>query len=117
MLASCTCGLWVYQSLRQRTDNSCPKYNHYVHDKMGSFRGHAVPGGMFIVFGIWWITQITKRRMYCELPSSPVNFRSSVTFTCGYGRWIHWPVEAGVKLLACLVGILGELSSITEWDR
>lgn len=77
---------------------------------MGSFIGHAVPGSFFIMFGVWWLTQVMRRYFRCRQRGTL--FRSTLTYdvrVCPGRRMQNVPVESLVKIIACFLGIIVEI--------
>ncbi|KAL8560173.1 hypothetical protein ACOMHN_021668 [Nucella lapillus] len=77
---------------------------------MGSFIGHAIPGGFFFIFGVWWLTQVMRRHFLCK--ETRQRFRSTLTFTCSYcpgQRMRTMPVEPIAKIILCCLGIVVEV--------
>ena len=66
---------------------------------MGSFIGHAIPGGFFILMGIWWTVQ-PIRRYFLSLYPNATPFRHALT---GTPR-----LDGIVVVVMCLVGGLVE---------
>lgn len=80
---------------------------------MGTFGGHALPGGFFIVFSLWWTVQIF-RRYYASQRKGGLPFKSSVTFPfdfmcCGSPCVRRWEWEGFFKVLFTFIGFLGEV--------
>lgn len=78
---------------------------------MVTFLGYAVPGSLFILFGLWCVFQSFRRFFNCRQRNT--RFTSSVVFPCDClcGRLKDLPVEGGLKILAVLIGIAGELGT------
>ncbi len=73
---------------------------------MGSFPGHVLPGSFFILFGVWWIFQITRKYLW-SLSRKGETFRASATFSprlCA-----HFDLEAFLAVLAGVIGMIIEL--------
>ncbi|XP_076115661.1 transmembrane protein 45B-like [Mytilus galloprovincialis] len=70
---------------------------------MGSFMGHAFPGSIFIIIGIWWMVQTLRR--YFDSKNSNVPFSSTVTF-----KLKRFPIEAVCKVLLITIGLIAELA-------
>jgi len=89
--------------------------------KMGTFGGHALPGGFFIVFAVWWTVQMF-RRYFASRTKTGIPFKSSVTypvdFICCGPTWLRrWEWEGFFKVFFTLVGFLGEVITATEDGR
>ncbi len=82
---------------------------------MGSFQGHVLPGSMFLLFGIWWISQLPRRFLLCQQEGIP--FFSTVTFPFPWKRSSRYPIEAAVKVVLCLVAMAGELFAATDFGK
>ena len=73
---------------------------------MGTFIGHALPGSLFLGYGLWWTVQIL-RRWWRTRTHKQCAFRSSAMYPLLMGRWkIHSEGLVGVFLTAS--GILVE---------
>ena len=80
---------------------------------MGSFRGHALPGSLFIFFGLWWMFHVILDYA-ASLKKGREESRSST------GSWRRLPskrlrnipLEPLLKFFGPLAGIIGELSPI-----
>ncbi|OBS82152.1 hypothetical protein A6R68_23856, partial [Neotoma lepida] len=74
---------------------------HLLHQVMGSFKGHALPGTFFIIMGFWWGTKSILKYVYkkqtrtCYLSSKTLLRRAEI-----------W--EGVVEIFMALTGILGE---------
>ncbi|XP_028664304.1 transmembrane protein 45B [Erpetoichthys calabaricus] len=68
---------------------------------MANFKGHALPGSFFLLFGLWWSIKYPLR--YCW-QNSRVGGRT--TLSACFQRLDL--IEGVLKLLFCLVGILAE---------
>lgn len=77
---------------------------------MGSFGGHALPGGFFIVFALWWTVQI-YRRHFRSLAKGGLPYKSSVTFPFDFlcGRAKGWQWEGILKVFFTAVGFTLEI--------
>lgn len=77
---------------------------------MGSFGGHALPGSFFIIFAIWWATQV-YRRYFRSLKKNEAPYRSSVIFPfdCLCERVRSWPWEGILKLVFTAIGFALEI--------
>ena len=80
---------------------------------MGSFIGHALPGSLFIVSGLWWMFHVTL-----DYAASLKKDKSRKLMNTGSWRRIpskrlkNIPFEPLLKLFGPLAGIIGELSPI-----
>ena len=79
---------------------------------MGTLVGHIVPGTFFICFSLWWAIAIFRRYFHSALNPSAPAYKSTATFT---SRHADVPVEPLLKLLACIIGIIGE--AVTGFDN
>ncbi len=73
---------------------------------MGSFAGHVIPGSFFILFGVWWILQITRNYLM-SLSRKGEPFKATVTLSpklCTY-----FDLEAFLAVLAGIIGMIIEL--------
>ena len=80
---------------------------------MGTFGGHALPGGFFIVFAVWWTVQI-YRRYFRSLRKGGLPFRASATYPLDFlppsvGRARSWEWEGTLKILFTGVGFALEV--------
>jgi hypothetical protein len=84
---------------------------------MGTFVGHAVPGSVFIFFGLWHVLQSFRRFFHCKQRNTC--FTSSITYPCDClcGRLKELPVEGAVKVLVVILGSAGEIVTATGKDR
>lgn len=81
---------------------------------MGSFIGHALPGSLFIVGGLWWMFHVILDYA-ASLKKDQAKKQTSIQ-----GPWRrvpskrlrNVPLEPLLKLIGPLAGIIGELSSI-----
>ena len=82
---------------------------------MGSFEGHALPGGLFIAFGLWWLLNVVLDYAKCLKNQRNTRGHSSST-----GSWRRFPtrrlrnapLEPGVKVVGAFAGIVAELFAI-----
>jgi hypothetical protein len=85
---------------------------------MGSFGGHALPGGFFIAFSIYW-SFMFYRRLFASMRKGAPPFRATVTFRLdGCGRRcanIEW--EGVLKIFFTLVGFAGEVITAHHGGR
>jgi hypothetical protein len=68
---------------------------------MGKVGEYAVQGVTFLLFGIWWTTQIFRRYYKGKLDRGKP-YVSSLTFPCCCGRAKLWQVEGILKLIYSL---------------
>ena len=80
-------------------------------ERMGSFLGHVAPGSFFIAFSLWWTFSVFKRYFRSVIRPNSQPYRSTATFT---SRKSKIPIEALLKLVASVTGIIGE--GITGFD-
>ena len=80
---------------------------------MGSFIGHALPGSCFILFSLWWIVSIFQRYFRSKWDPNVAKYKNTATFSSQ--RCPDIPVEAYLKLLAIVVGIIVETVTGFEW--
>ncbi|XP_031574264.1 transmembrane protein 45B-like [Actinia tenebrosa] len=84
---------------------------------MGTFRGHVLPGSFFTVFGVWGLYNVLKIFIQCrfgkkEANKDYVHFRSTTWFPMTFCKFVQkLPVEPLIKIIATIIGILGELNS------
>ena len=98
---------------------------------MGSFLGHIVPGTFFLLFSVWWSFSIFRRYFEAHFRNKfrrdfdkrrLVEYRNASSFLCrrrGHraddddddDESLGWPVESWLKLIAVVIGILGELAT------
>ena len=106
---------------------------------MGSFLGHVVPGTFFLLFSVWWTFSIFQRyfevhfrNKFCRnsdkigKKNRLTEYRNASSFLCRRRRRhggndvdvdgdddepTGWPVESWLKLIAVVIGILGELAT------
>ncbi|XP_028392860.1 transmembrane protein 45B-like [Dendronephthya gigantea] len=81
---------------------------------MGSFEGHALPGSLFIAFGLWWLVHVIldyakylKRQNNRGQSSNIGSWRRFPT-----RRLRNVPLEPGLKLAGTFAGIIAELFAI-----
>ena len=83
---------------------------------MGTFGGHALPGGFFFVFGFWWTFQTYRR--YFKTKRNRGNFRCTPTTKCdclcGCAR--NYEIEGLVKVVLISFGMIGELVTGTRCE-
>lgn len=98
---------------------------------MGSYAGHVLPGSFFIIFGLWWWFNILAKiaeaqakyfkrhsvaqRGRTEKFDFELDFESSVWMKVPLSCLRNFPVEPCLKVIACTVGIIAELSK-GEWN-
>lgn len=77
---------------------------------MGTFGGHALPGSFFVIFAIWWTTQV-YRRYFRSLRKDELPYRSSAVFpfSCLCQRVRSWPWEGILKMVFTAIGFAGEI--------
>ena len=80
---------------------------------MGSLIGHALPGSCFILFSLWWIASIFQRYFRSKWDPNVAKYQNTATFPSQ--RWPDIPVEAYLKLLAAVAGIIVETVTGFEW--
>eukprot|EP01024_Parvocaulis_polyphysoides_P044069 TRINITY_DN40505_c0_g1_i4.p1 TRINITY_DN40505_c0_g1~~TRINITY_DN40505_c0_g1_i4.p1 ORF type:complete len:339 (-),score=30.45 TRINITY_DN40505_c0_g1_i4:64-1014(-) len=104
-----------YNGMKTTSDPVCsPGHSH------GSFIGHAIPGTMFIIMGIWWTINVFCLQLQQEKNSS--NNRQAVFRCRSWYLWPwkpEWPLEPIVKVMAAFIGIVVELilSGHGEWRK
>ncbi len=74
---------------------------------MGSFIGHVIPGSFFILFGVWWIIQITRKYLW-SLSRKTEPFRATATFPPKL-KCQNLDLEALLALSAGIIGMIIEL--------
>lgn len=98
---------------------------------MGSYAGHVLPGSFFIIFGLWWWFNILAKiaeaqakyfkrhsvaqRGRTEKFDFELDFESSVWMKVPLSCLRNFPVEPCLKVIACTVGIIAELSK-GKWN-
>lgn len=83
---------------------------------MGSLLGHLLPGTFFISFSLWWIVSIFCKYFNSKLePSQKSAERYENTATFKSMKWPHVPLEAFLKLLAAIIGIIAETVTGFKW--
>ncbi|XP_064635161.1 transmembrane protein 45B-like [Lineus longissimus] len=65
---------------------------------MSKVAEYAFQGVTFLLFGVWWTTQILRRYYRGRLERGPT-YMSSLTFPCCCHRAKHWQLEGILKLL------------------
>ena len=80
---------------------------------MGTFLGHALPGSFFLLFAIWWHTQLTRRYIICKKQGK--QFCSSASFPLLWRCMSNWPIEGILKLTVTTVGMIGEMIAATNY--
>ncbi|NWZ37209.1 TM45B protein, partial [Brachypodius atriceps] len=68
-------------------------------DRMANFKGHALPGSFFLLFGLWWSVKYPLQYL-----SQKVNKKSHRTYCF---RRVD-AIEGGIKILFSLIGMLAE---------
>ncbi|NXW80601.1 TM45B protein, partial [Hirundo rustica] len=68
-------------------------------DKMANFKGHALPGSFFLLFGLWWSVKYPLQYL-----SQKVSKKSHRTYC--FQRVDA--IEGGIKILFSLIGMLAE---------
>ncbi|KAI8792000.1 transmembrane protein 45B [Biomphalaria glabrata] len=76
---------------------------------MGDFKGHALPGSLFLLYGMWWAVCVTKRYLLCRRAGS--RYISSATFPCpcACGPLTRLPIEGFIKVGLTGFGMLAEI--------
>ena len=83
---------------------------------MGSFIGHFIPGSFFLLFALWWLTQIVRRTIICR--DFKVPYYNTQTYPCPVrGRCGTWPIEGCVKILATSIGMTVELLAASDYGH
>lgn len=72
---------------------------------MGGFNGHALPGSFFLLFGIYWTIQITRRFVMCKFKGIP--YYNTSIYPISYSR-IKLPIDGIVKVVITSIGIFVE---------
>lgn len=76
---------------------------------MGDLKGHALPGSIFLFFGIWWSVLSLRRYLTCRRQGK--QYRSSASFAvpclCRGGE--QSPVEGYIKMGSSVAGLIVEL--------
>ena len=80
---------------------------------MGSLLGHLVPGTFFISFSLWWMVSIFRKYFISKLDPSQKRYENTATFKSK--RWPHVPLEAYIKLVCAIAGIIGETVTGFKW--
>ena len=75
--------------------------------------GHVLPGSVFISFSLWWIVSIFQRYFRSKLDPNFAKYKNTATFSSQ--RWPNIPVEAYLKLLAAVAGMIVETVTGFEW--
>lgn len=94
---------------------------------MGSFVGHAIPGLMFLLASIWWLLG-ALRRIFSHQTSTQrepllrnrqsnrlFNATHRVTFVLTTRKGRRIPLEALVKIVFSVTGMIGELVYEKQW--
>jgi hypothetical protein len=83
---------------------------------MGTFLGHILPGTFFISFAIWWSFSVCLRYIQCRNRNANSKtcikkYHSTVTMPCICcpTRIRNFPTESFIKVIATIIGILGEI--------
>ncbi|XP_059166387.1 transmembrane protein 45B-like [Physella acuta] len=76
---------------------------------MGDLKGHALPGSLFLLYGLWWAFCSIRRFFLCRRAGS--KYVSTVTFSCPCpcGPLAKLPVEGIVKVGLTTFGMLAEI--------
>lgn len=89
---------------------------------MGTYRGHALPGFFFTVYGVWGFFNVLKIFIQCRLfrtnatNRETARFRSTTWFPMTFFKFLQkLPVEPLIKVIATIIGIIGELNS-ANWS-
>ena len=80
---------------------------------MGTLTGHLLPGSFCISFSLWWMVSIFRK--YFTSRSDPKYPRYENTATFMSQKLPNFPVEAYVKLLATIAGIVGDTVTGFKW--
>ena len=80
---------------------------------MGTLFGHLLPGSFFISFSLWWMVSIFRK--YFTSLSDPKCPRYENTAIFVSQKLPNFPIEAYVKLLATIAGIIGETVTGFKW--
>ena len=80
---------------------------------MGTLIGHILPGSVFIIFSLWWIVSIFQRYFRSKFDPNFAKYKNTATFPSQ--RRPNIPVEAYLKLLAAVAGIIVETITGFEW--
>ncbi|XP_028392862.1 transmembrane protein 45B-like [Dendronephthya gigantea] len=84
---------------------------------MGSYAGHALPGSIFIVIGLWWLFHVVLDYA-AGFKEKRKNRMDDSDIVIGSWRRLPWkrfrsiPFEPGFKLLGCLAGIIAEVGTL-----
>ena len=93
---------------------------------MGSFIGHVVPGTMFLLLSIWWfigalfqnvLDNGTRRKLLRANGATKERLKSNllVWYPCCGRTLSKIPLEAIVKVIFAVLGIIGELLLSESW--
>ncbi|BFZ24686.1 hypothetical protein BsWGS_27725 [Bradybaena similaris] len=76
---------------------------------MGDLKGHMLPGIVLLLAGLWWAVGCIRRFLQCR--KAGVQYVSTATFPCpiSCGNSQTWPVEAVIKIVVSLLGIIAEV--------
>ena len=80
---------------------------------MGTLIGHLLPGTFFISFSIWWMVSIFRKYFSSKMDLKSQRYENTATFTSQ--KCPNIPIEAYIKLLATIAGIIGETVTGFKW--
>jgi Family of unknown function (DUF716) len=88
-------------------------HDHSAHDRHGSLGGHVLPGAFFMLWSLWWFVNMSS--IYIHRAQRKKNYKSRPHYRLS--AFPSVPFEPLVKIVLCLVGILGELyfSHHAQW--
>ncbi|CAL1543055.1 unnamed protein product [Lymnaea stagnalis] len=76
---------------------------------MGDLKGHALPGSLFLLYGLWWAVCALRRYFMCRRAGS--KYISTATFSCpcSCGPLVRLPIEGFVKVGLSSCGMFLEI--------
>lgn len=81
---------------------------------MGTFIGHALPGSFFLIFAIWWATQLPRRWVVCKAKGIP--FINTLAYPMPWRCCSKLPIEGIIKVVATSIGMAAEMSASTRFE-
>ncbi|XP_005109487.2 transmembrane protein 45B [Aplysia californica] len=77
---------------------------------MGDLKGHALPGSLFLFYGLWWALCCMRRYLNCRKAGRRYIATATYGCPCACGRLGSLPIEAILKIFLSAVGMFCEIT-------